>query len=144
MKKKVVFSIIAISVLLIVSVVLYLTFNYRKGNVKNAEIIIGDSQIYTKEEIQSVIDIVLDRFAMFPAKLYKIWYDEEKSLKESEKWKEQYNADEVIVLYSNFKTYPGKQSLNKGFNSNFEYENWNWVLVRKNKEKWEIKTFGVG
>lgn len=142
MKKKVVFSIIAISVLLIISFTLYLIFNYRKGNVKNAEIVIGDSQIYTKEEIQSAIDIVLDRFETLPAKLYKIWYDEEKSLKESEKWKEQYNADEAIVLYSNFKTYPGKQSLNNGFNSNFKYENWNWVLVRNNKEKWEIKTFG--
>lgn len=138
--------IIAIVVILLGIITIFITLNFinidRKGNITDYEIVIEKSEIYSKYEIQSAIDVVLDKFKDFPATLNKIWYDEEKSQNASEEWAKQYNADQAIVLYSNFKTYLGDQSANSGFNSNSEYKNWSWILVRNNKEKWELKTFG--
>ena len=138
--------IIAIVVILLGIITIFITLNFinidRKGNITDYEIVIEKSEIYSKYEIQSAIDVVLDKFKDFPATLNKIWYDEEKSQNASEEWAKQYNADQAIVLYSNFKTYLGDQSANNGFNPNSEYKNWSWILVRNNKEKWELKTFG--
>lgn len=138
--------IIAIVVILLTIITIFITLNFinidRKGNITDYEIVIEKSEIYSKYEIQSAIDVVLDKFKDFPATLNKIWYDEEKSQNASEEWAKQYNADQAIVLYSNFKTYLGDQPANSGFNPNSEYENWSWILVRNNKEKWELKTFG--
>lgn len=132
--------------ILIIIFVLILSIGYRsiniKGNVRNAKITIGESDIYSKEEIQDAINIVLERFESFPAKLIRLWYDEEKSLEESEDWKIQYDAHEAIVLYSDFKTYIGNQAINQGFNSNQEYKNWKWILTKNNNESWELKTMG--
>lgn len=143
MKNKLVIVIVGI---LLGIIIIFITLNFinidRKGNITNYEIVIKDSRTYSKYEIQLAIDVVLDEFKDFPATLNKIWYDEEKSQNASEEWAKQYNADQAIILYSNFKTYLGNQAANSGFNPNSEYKNWSWVLVRNNKEKWKLKTFG--
>lgn len=135
---------IIILIIFIVSIIFLLSFFMMKdpSNTKNAKIVISKSNIYTKREINDAINIVLVKFKQFPATLDKIWYDEEKSNKECEEWAKQYNADEAIVLFSNFKTYKGEKSINNGFNSDFEYINWNWILVRNNKGKWYLKDWG--
>ncbi len=141
MKKKIIIS--AIVILIIIFIVFALiTSNNKQGNIKNVEIVIGNSEIYSKEEIKDAIDIVLVKFKKFPATLNKIYYDEEKSQQESNKWAKQYNADEAIVLYSDFKTYSGEQALNNGFNPNAEYLGWTWVIVRSNHDEWQLKTWG--
>jgi len=141
MQKKLIIGFIGI--LIIISIVLLcLNLIDKKGNIKPAEIVIGNSEIYTEDEIQLAIDIVLNKFKDFPATLNKIWYDEEKSKAASEDWEETYHADQAIVLYSNFKTYKGRQALKNGFNSNSEYSNWSWVLIRTNQEQWQLKTWG--
>ena len=140
MKKKIIIS--TIIIILFIIFTLIILNNKKQGNIKNVEIVIGNSEIYSKEEINDAIDIVLIKFKDFPATLNKIYYDEEKSQKESDEWAKQYDADEAIVLYSDFKTYSGEQSLNDGFSSNFEYSNWAWILVRSNHGEWQLKTWG--
>lgn len=142
MKKKAIISIVAILIIISIIILILVNFTNKKGNIEKAEIVIGNSEIYSEDEIKSAIDIVLSKFKDFPATLNKIWYDEEKSQKESKEWAKRYNADQAIVLYSNFKTYSGDQALNHGFNSNSEYPNWGWILVRINHEEWQLKTWG--
>lgn len=114
----------------------------REGNTKNAEIVIGPSAIYREEEIQSAMDVVLKEFRDFPATLNKLWYDEEKSRDAGEEWAEVYHADEAVVLYSNFKTYKGRRAFHNGFDSDFEYQNWTWILVRTDHGEWQLKNWG--
>ncbi len=114
----------------------------REGNTKNAELVIGSSAIYREEEIQAAMDVVLKEFRNFPATLNKLWYDEEKSKGAGEEWAEVYHGDEAIVLYSNFKTYKGQRAFNDGFDSDFEYQNWTWILVRTNHGEWQLKNWG--
>lgn len=114
----------------------------RPGITKHAQIILGDSEKYSEEEIQAAIDIVLIEFKDFPAVLNKLWYDEEKSKIESKSWIEKYSADDVIVLYSEFRTFKGEQAMLAGFDRDKEYKNWNWVLIRSNNEDWQLETWG--
>lgn len=139
--KKIIISIIVIFIIIGIIFTLF-KLNNKDENIKNAEIVIGNSEIYSKEEIKNAIDIVLVKFKNFPATLNKIYYDEEKSQKESNNLAEQYNANEVIVLYSNFKTYSGTKAINDGFNPNSEYTNWAWILTRSNYCEWQLITWG--
>lgn len=139
--KKIIISIIVIFIIIGIVFILF-KLNNKEGNTKNAETVIGNSEIYSKEEINNAIDIVLVKFKKFPATLNKIYYDEEKSQKESNEWAKQYNANEAIILYSDFKTYSGEQAINNGFNSNAEYSDWAWVLVRSNRDEWQLMTWG--
>ncbi len=134
-------TILIISIILITSLLAFFMMK-ESSNTKDAKIDIGKSNTYTESEINDAINIVLAKFKQFPATLDKIWYDEEKSNKESKEWAKQYNADEAIVLFSNFKTYKGEKSINNGFNPDSEYINWNWILVRNNKGKWYLKDWG--
>ncbi len=142
MKKKLIIGTIGILVIISISIFIIVNLINKKGNIENVEVVIGESEIYSEQEIQSSIDIVLNKFKDFPATLNKIWYDEEKSKDASKAWAEQYNADEAIILYSNFKTYKGEQATNSGLNSDSEYSNWSWILVRINKGKWKLMTWG--
>lgn len=119
-------------------------FGEKKENIKGAKIIIGESLIYSKEEINEAIDVVLEEFKNYPASLRRLEYNEEKSIVSSKEWARQYGVDEAIVLYSDFKTYTGSKPYKSGLDSNKEYQNWSWVLVRTNKENWKLKTNGYG
>lgn len=141
MNKKRLFIVI-ISILIIVIVFTLMILNNYQFNIKNAQIVIGNSEIYSKKEIKDAIDIVLVKFKKFPATLNKIYYDEEKSKKESNEWAKRYNAKEAIILYSDFKTYSGERAISDGFNPSAEYSNWSWILVRNNKEEWHLKSWG--
>ncbi|MBP3635636.1 MAG: hypothetical protein J6J17_04220 [Bacilli bacterium] len=142
MKKR--FIIIILTILIVISIIGVILLNISKirGNTNDVKITIGDSKMYTKKEIESASEIVLDKFKDFPAKLNELWYDEDKSKMQSDEWAKHYGADEAIILYSNFTTYPGETSILDGFNPDSDYVNWNWILVRKNKEKWKLVDWG--
>ena len=59
---------------------------------------------YMQEDIKAVMDIVLDYFKreFKGCSLRELWYDEGVSNRDSVGWAEQYEADEAIVLLSNF------------------------------------------
>lgn len=99
------------------------------------------SSHYTKEEIYEAFDVVLSHFEKYfeDCTLTDIWYDEDAVGQFEKDWAKQYDADEAIVILSNFKTGSNASSV---LNPNSDYPGYNWVLIRNQSGEWEIKTFG--
>ena len=115
------------------------------GNVKSVQRISSASAYYTEQEISAAMDKVIDYFhgSFFGCKLLEIRYDEDRSVRESGEWAEQYNADQAIVLLSSFDV-KAKDAWKNGFTPGEVYKNWRWVLVRNGTGEWQLKTWGYG
>ncbi|MGN0468920.1 MAG: DUF4829 domain-containing protein [Acutalibacteraceae bacterium] len=115
---------------------------------QEAEVIIGESENFSKEEIQSAVDLVLKSgFSKDAgATITKIWYDEAESknfisgyMQTGKGSGNGVSPENVIVLLSDFKTGSKTQSLNP----NDTYKDWNWILIRDSKNgKWRIDDCG--
>ena len=114
------------------------------GNVMHTEKIIETSEVYTGREIRSAMNVVSGHFFRHfdGCTLTVLEYDEEFSTKRSDDWAEQYDADEAIVLLSEFEVdhTGGDGSLEP----NSTYRKWQWILVRDDRESWRLKTWGYG
>lgn len=110
------------------------------GKVSGVNETIGPSVLYSDGEIKSAMNLVKTKFSsgFEGCILLDLWYDEEYSSKRADEWAEQYEADEAIVLLSNFFVAGNK---NPTLNPNSKYENWNWILVRSNGG-WQLKDWG--
>ena len=115
------------------------------GGVKQVQRQIGVSTVYTTDEIDAAIDRIIAHFRsnFSGCELLNIWYDEARSLPAAEGWRQQYGADEAIVLYSDFKV-NAKDAWKQGLETGETYRNWCWVLVRNGAGAWELKTWGYG
>ena len=60
----------------------------------------------------------------------------------NESWAEQYDAEEAMVLYSDFDV--DSSGGDGSLNPNSTYTDWSWVLVRENGGAWKIATWGMG
>ena len=101
------------------------------------------SDLYTEEDVYEAKRIVETYFNRHfdGCTLLQLWYDENRTAAQAEGWAAQYEAEEAIVLLSNFKT--GKKT-DGSLNPNDRYTNWSWVLVRDKGGKWDLKTWGYG
>lgn len=112
------------------------------GDVSNVERVMSVSEYYTEAEIHDAMDVVTAHFRreFDGCRLKNLRYDE--PLAEQQEWAEQYEADEAIVLLSDFSVYPfgGDGSLNPNEN----YDNWKWILTRSDGGNWELQTWGYG
>jgi len=72
--------------------------------------------------------------------LLSIYYDESKVKDAEPEWAAQYDADEAIVLLSSF--HVDGSGGDGSLNANSDYDNWEWILVRSNGGKWQLKTWG--
>ena len=97
----------------------------------------GSSDLYSKAEIKSAIEVVEDKFGEFKGcKLLSLSYaGDEDSLKEFD-----YNPDydEAIVINSRFISPPFGGG---GWNSH-ELYTWHFILMRKDKGPWTLLTYG--
>lgn len=111
------------------------------GNVAHVDMQIGESEIYEDAEIRQAMDIVKIYFSAEFAgcELTELWYDEQASQEEAEEWAEQYDAEQAIVLFSNFKV--DESGGDGSLEPNATYSNWNWILVRDGWN-WNLKTWG--
>ncbi len=96
------------------------------------------SSRYTEEDINSAIKVVKGIFKDMESevddfRLYQLYYSGDGYSEDFSDWADRNNADEVIVLKSEF--YIG-DSKNTAFNDYFTYENYNWILVRKKGGNW--------
>lgn len=112
------------------------------GKVSEAKITPVDSEIYSKEDIDSAINVTIDYFKsnFHGCSLKEIHYAGDDYSDEFYHWKKQYNADEAIVLLSSF--YVDSSGGDGSLNPNETYENWNWILVRNKGGNWEHKDHG--
>ena len=112
------------------------------GDVSNVERVMRVSECYTETEIHDAMDIVTAYFReeFDGCRLKNLRYDE--PLAEQQEWAKQYDADEAIVLLSDFSVsrFGGDGSLNPGDT----YRNWQWVLTRTDGGTWVLRTWGYG
>lgn len=121
-----------------------LTLSKKENNKENVKILIGDSQIFSKEEINDAVNVVLENFN-FPASLNEILYDEERSLSDIKWYVDNYNTDEIIVLFSNFTTYSSTNIvffMSGLLVQNDKYTDYSWILVCSNDESRKLITQG--
>ena len=89
------------------------------------------SDIYTEEEIQEAIDVIKKEFSKDwkGCTLKEIYYaGDDKALFTS--YAKQYQGEEAIVLKTNFHTNYFAWKI--GLNSNCDYEDYQWILIRNN------------
>ncbi|WP_311564463.1 DUF4829 domain-containing protein [Peptoniphilus duerdenii] len=100
---------------------------------------------FKEEEIESAIKVVKDNFSFPGAELKRVRYDEAKSEEEIKVFME-YGAgkdkgidpNNVIVIFTDFDITGENPVLSKG-----EYKDYNWILVRTDKDsEWVIEDQG--
>lgn len=100
---------------------------------------VGDSEIFSKEDIEEAMDIVREEIKKSEGYvLLELKYEEDFCKKQMKYYKERYGTDEVIVLRSKF--FVSKETegaLEKG-----EIAKWSWILARNIGEEWELKDAG--
>ena len=107
------------------------------GKTDGVTIPFVESEIYSQEDISSAITTITKefKFGWSGCTLTEIYYAGDDVSAEYQDWAERYNADEVIVLLSSFDT--DSPAGNSGLNSDFTYEDWNWILVRTSGGDWK-------
>lgn len=105
----------------------------------------SDSTKFSEEEIDSAIKVVKDNFSFPGSELKRVRYDEAKSEEEIKVFME-YGAgkdkgidpNNVIVIFTDFDITGENPVLSKG-----EYKDYNWILVRADKDsEWKIEDQG--
>lgn len=127
---------------LLLAAVLMLALTACGGSTFGLKRVVGESEHYSAREIKAAMAEVESHFRRHfdGCTLLELAYDEAVSDKEADKWAEQYEADEAIVLTSRFYVSPtgGDGSLNQ----NYTYERWQWVLTKSGIGGWKLQTWG--
>lgn len=129
--------------IIIITLALFLINTFMFGDIKNVNQIINKSEVYSEKDIENAMATAKRKFK-FGYKgctLTDLWYDENISLSSADSWARQYNADEAIVLLSNFNV--DSSGGDGSLNPNDTYSDWQWILVRdKGDRNWKLKTWG--
>lgn len=112
------------------------------GATRNVIRRIDDSGEFSYWEINSAMNVVEANFKKHfrGCTLKLLEYDDGVSSEQSEQWRIQYNAQEAIVLISEFDVDGSGKS--PSLNPNQTYKNWQWILTKNMLGMWEIKTSG--
>lgn len=140
--KKSKFIMLALSVC-IIGIVIYYFNTYKVGNIDNVSEGSLKSEIYSENEIKDAMNIVKKKFQrdFKGCTLTDLWYGENISSGSEVEWAKQYNADEAIILFSNFDV--DSSGGDGSLNPNTTYTKWQWILVRnKSNNEWSLKTWG--
>ena len=107
------------------------------GNTKNVKITDYSSEIYSDAEIDSAIDVAIDYFEKYfdGCTLTEITYLGDDELDDFQEFAERNNADDVIVLISDFEV--DASGGDGSLDPNSTYTDWNWILVRTDGGQWE-------
>lgn len=129
---------IVIGIMICVLVALSLCSCGSKGGVvNNAQTHEVDSEVFTQQDIDSAIDTIKQEFDRnWPGcTLKEIYYAGDEVNAEYQDWADRNDADEVIVLLSSF--YVDSSGQMPALNTDYTYENWNWILVRNAGGQWQ-------
>ena len=134
-----------IALLLMCAMLFLLTACAHGGNIENVEIPDWKpSEIYTDAEIEAAFNTVKDYFSgeFDGCTLTKLYYPGDIFADEFSEWATQYEADEAIVIYSDFDV--DSSGGDGSLNPNSTYENWKWILVRDTGGTWKHADHGYG
>ena len=126
-----------LSIFLLCAIVLPLS-SCSHGVVSFVEIPEYSSDVYSDEDIESAINIVKQTFAEIEDlwTLLELSYIGDERLDSYQDWADRNDADEVIVILSDF--YISHFSDNPTMGAGQKYEDYNWILVRNEGEEWCI------
>lgn len=129
--------------LVFLSLVLMLCGCMPKGNVNHVHKTVGESEIYTKAEIEDAMDVVIRHFRreFEGCTLIHLAYYEENNDPAKDHWAKQYQADQYMILVSSFEV--GPEGPDGSLNPNSTYNGWQWILVRDIGGPWTLRTSGV-
>lgn len=101
-----------------------------------------DSSIYTKEDIQSAVNVVKKYFRknFKGCTLNQITYNDTDSLEQINNYMPEDSTNESIALFAEFTT--DSKGCDGSLNPNETYENYLWVLSRAEGEEWRIINYG--
>ena len=113
-----------------------------RGDVGETAYQIGESSLYSEEEIQAAMDAAVREFRMEyrDCKLLDIRYNEEQTISESAYRAEKGEKSRVMVLLSDFEV---GDHADTGFNPNDTYRNWKWILGNDGTG-WKLLDCGYG
>ncbi|MBQ4140023.1 MAG: hypothetical protein IJD70_01690 [Clostridia bacterium] len=96
------------------------------------------SDVYSDEDIEAAINIVKQNIAEIEDRwtLLELSYIGDEWLDSYQDWADRNDADEVIVILSDF--YISYFSDNPTMGAGQKYEDFNWILVRNEGEEWRI------
>ncbi len=107
-----------------------------QGKVNKAKTQEVESSMYSQEDINQAIETIKNDFksGWKGCTLQEIYYAGDDYSESHKDWASRNNADEVIVLLSNFKT---GSFCSQALNKNSTYSRYNWILVRSEGEQWK-------
>ena len=121
------------------------------GSVKDLRIDYGTSDIYTQEDMDAAIDVILKEFKTWDGcEMHSISYEGDDSCNEDNiKWmnafKKNHDEGEVFTQCIGFTSnFHSPKDGGEGWNENFEYTNWQWWLARSEGGEWKLMTWGNG
>lgn len=133
---------------LFAAVILFLGLTACGSNGKDAVIDYGESDIYTKSDMDAAIGLIRKEFASWDGcELHSIRYTSDECNSEKNiAWMndlgdENKEFTQCIAFVSDF------HSPKKGggaWNPDSEYRNWQWWLAREDTGNWELMTWGYG
>ena len=109
----------------------------------------GESEVFSLEDRQEAVKLILNEVCDWNTieqqhrwnaieQLYNVRYGgDEASLQE----KGFHGYDVIMVFYSDFKTKADRTS-DSGFNPDFVYRNWNWIIGKTSKGQWKLLDWG--
>ena len=116
------------------------------GNVRNVKISKVPSEMYSQQEIDDAIEVILEEFKFWKGcTMTEICYaGDEVNKRENAYYIENgvYDADEMIVLDSSFDV--DESGADMSLNPGTTYDHWSWMLVRTNGGKWKHVDHGYG
>lgn len=119
--------------------------NSQPGDISNTKIDYGTSEKYSKEDIDSAIQVVFDEFRTWNGfEMYTIHYTGDENCDEDEleyckSLNEEAGFVDCIVFKSSFRT---AKNCDNGFNSDEIYSSFEWHLAREADGEWQLLTWG--
>ncbi len=121
------------------------------GSVKDLRIDYGTSDIYTQEDMDAAIDVILKEFDTWDGcEMHSISYEGDDSRNEENiEWlndlKKNHDEGEVFTQCIGFTSnFHSSKDGGEGWNEDFEYTNWQWWLARSEGGEWKLMTWGYG
>lgn len=121
----------------------YLINTIEGGNIDNVKETIVKTKDHSEEDIKTAMNVVKKTFKreFEGSTLTELWNEENLEKATIRGLVNQYNAEDAIILYSNFDV--DASGGDGSFNPNSTYTSWQWVLVRNSsKDSWVLKTWG--
>ena len=114
---------------------------FKPGKTFGCNIVPIESEVYTQEDYRQACSVVFRDFKGFRGcTMTEIRYAGDDELDAMKEWAKEYDADEAIILESDFTT--DEKGGDGSFEPNNTYTNWTWILVRDKNGRWKHKDHG--